>query len=111
MRPLHTKGFSATESCTQLLLPFREAESKEELGQALSQLVMVLERALWRYCVQWTDSEEHARDQFKSLLPGIEIGLGMYVQMNEPAVVHTNVISTMQVFLHDHVPQLAALAP
>jgi hypothetical protein len=55
MRPLQAKGFSATESCTPLLLPFREAESVEELMQALGQLVMVLE--------QWAQQPETFRQK------------------------------------------------
>ena len=40
-------------------------------------MVMVLERALWHYCVRRANSEEHARDQFESSLASIEIGLSM----------------------------------
>ena len=40
-------------------------------------MVMVLERALWHYCVRQANSVEHAQDQFKSSLASIEIGFGM----------------------------------
>jgi hypothetical protein len=67
MRPLQAKGFSASESCTPLLLPFREAESVEEMTQALGRLVMVLEQ--WAQHPEVVDQTEQRLPEHRELLP------------------------------------------